>query len=159
MVIHVFVLSSLYFYNSHKLPVRFHFSSLFTNLNTHPTSHSYTAHSPPVTTIPLLAVVPSSCTAVALSLSLTSHCSNHFFQVLPLVASTDPWILYVFWTCVPDSSIWVSLLFAVTLCLEVEFCDYFQVGVLKLVKDWVLGFDFLFFFFLCLSIGMLGQII
>ena len=86
-------------YNSHNLPVCFHFSSLFTNPNTHLTSHI--PHPPlynALTIVPLLVVAPSHCTAPLLNIivlshcntAATLHCSNHFGYVLPLVASTDP---------------------------------------------------------------------
>ena len=67
--------------------------------------------------VSLLATMPSRCEVAAMS-----HCSNNLVQVLPLVASTypssltmshwnwNPWILYVLWTCVSDSSSWVFFL-------------------------------------------------
>ncbi|KAG4962768.1 hypothetical protein JHK86_039636 [Glycine max] len=80
-------------YNSHNLPVCFHFSSLFTNPNTHLTSHI--PHPPlynALTIVPLLVVAPSHCTAPLLNIivlshcntAATLHCSNHFGYVLPL---------------------------------------------------------------------------
>jgi len=161
-------------YNSHNLPVCFHFSSLFTNPNTHLTSHI--PHPPlynALTIVPLLVVAPSHCTAPLLNIivlshcntAATLHCSNHFGYVLPLVASTDPFP----WLWITKIGTLEFSKFYEHVCL-VPLCEYsfgsntmFRGGilwllssrVLKLVKDWVLGFDFLFFF-LCLSIGMLG---
>ena len=162
MVIHIFVLgTSLYFYDSHNLSVHFHFSSLFTNPKRKPRIPHLLLYSALIT-IPLLIVAPSHCIVVVLShcnTTATSHYSNHFVQVLPLVASIDPFfssyeplkLESLNSLCFMNVYIWflyVSLLFAVTPYLEVEFCDYIQVGYWNWLK-----IEFWVLIFYCFSCG------
>ena len=188
-LIHLFVLeSNLYFYNSHKLPVCFPFSSFFTDPKCTPhiphpllydalttSHHRSSAHYSAIPlhrrcTIPLhrRCAIPCSTLLRCLvarhyAIPLRSRCDVALLEQLSSGTSSSCFYISFFSDyqplkleplnsiCFMNVCVWflfVSLFFAITPCLEAEFCDYFQVGYRNWLKIefWVLIFSFFFFF-------------